>query len=75
MNTENLRLKNARAVKISPPWSILGFKQGAAHGFEFFDLFEKDVLGKLEMVCETGKTEEFRGTAVNQFAGQCCFIL
>ena len=75
MNTENLRNKNARAEKISPLWFVLLIEKGAAHGFEFFDLFEKDVLGKLEMVCETGKTEEFRGTAVNQFAGQCCFIL
>ena len=59
-------------------FTVLDFsvvKQGTSHGFEFFDLFEKDVLGKLEMVCEAGKTEEFCGTAVNQFTGQCCFIL
>ena len=62
-------------MKRSPLRFVLWVEEGAAHGFEFVDLFEKDVLGKLEMVCETGKTEEFRGTAVNQFAGQCCFIL
>ena len=54
---------------------VSGVEEGTAHGFEFFDLFEKDVLGKLKVIGETGKTEEFCGTAVNQFTGQRCFIL
>jgi len=52
-----------------------GVEQGTAHGFEFFYLFPKNFFGKLEMPCETGKTEEFCGTAVNQLPGQRCFIL
>ena len=54
---------------------FLRVEKGAAHGFEFFDLFEKDVLGKLKVISEAGKAEEFRGTAVDQFPGQSCFIL
>ena len=59
-------------------FTVLDFsvvKQGTAHGFEFFDLFAKDVLGNLEMGRKAGKTEEFCGTTVNQFPGQRCFIL
>ena len=59
-------------------FTVLDFsvvKQGTSHGFEFFDLFEKDVLGNLEMGRKAGKTEEFCGTTVNQFTGQRWFIL
>ena len=54
---------------------FLRVEKGTSHGFEFFDLFAKDVLGKLEMGRKAGKTEEFCGTTVNQFPGQRCFIL
>ena len=69
-------MNNTRTEKFH--FTVLDFsevKQSASHGFEFFDLFAKDVLGKLEMGRKAGKTEEFCGTAVNQFTGQRCFIL
>ena len=69
-------MNNTRTVKFRfTVLDLSGVKKSTAHGFEFFDLFAKDVLGKLEMGRKAGKTEEFCGTTVNQFPGQRCFIL
>ena len=54
---------------------FLRVEKGTSHGFEFFDLFAKDVLGKLKVIRETGKTEEFCGTAVDQLPGEGGFVL